>query len=171
MLGICQGEALAARGHKCEYDEGKMENLNHNFDVIELRLPLKADYLAVLRATVGVIGGVLSFNYGEIMQLRVVVSEVFNLAIKHVTPAERISEVHELDVRFSIQHDKIEIVIAGPKDYTNYLNTQEGGESLALLRSLIDEVEFGAEVVGKTVVRMVKYRPSLGEPQRQPHSV
>lgn len=130
-------------------------------DTIELRLPLKPEYLPILRATMGVVAGVVSFNYGEIMQLRVAVSEVFDLAIKQVMPGSGLSQVNELAVCFSVHPDKLEIVIIGPKDYTSYLNTGEGRESLALLRSLMDEVEFGGEVSGKTVVRMVKCRSSV----------
>ncbi len=131
-------------------------------DTIELRLPLKPEHLPILRVTTGVVAGVVSFNYDEIMQLRVAVSEVFDLAIKQVTPGSGLSEVNELNVRFSAQPDKIEIVITCPKDYTSYLNTGEGRESLALLRSLTDELEFGAEVAGKAVICMVKYKSSTG---------
>jgi len=138
-------------------------------DVMELRLPLKSEYLPILRATTGVVAGVASFNYDEIMQLRVAVSEVFDLAIRHVMLGKGVSEVSDVVVRFSVYTDKIEILVTGPQDYTSYLNSEEGKESLALLRSLMDEVEFGAEVAGKTVVRMVKYRSSVGETRRQPH--
>jgi len=130
-------------------------------DTIELRLPLKPEYLPILRATTGIVAGVISFNFDEIMRLRVAVSEVFDLAIKHVTPGVRVSEVNELAIRFPVYPDKLEIVIIGPKDYTSYLTTGEGRESLALLRSLVDEVEFGGEVAGRTVVHMVKYRSSM----------
>lgn len=131
-------------------------------DVIELRLPLKPEYLSVPRATTGVVARSISFNYDEIIQLRVAVSEIFDLAIKYVTPEGGGSEVNELDVRFSVHPDKIEILIVGPKDYTSYLNEEEGKESLALLKSLMDEVEFSTEVAGKSVVRMVKYKSSMG---------
>lgn len=124
-------------------------------DVIELRVPLKSEYLLILRAITGVVAGVLSFNYDEIMQLRVAVSEIFDLAIKHLT---RTSAAGELDVRFSIHPDKIEVLIMGPKGYTGHLNREEGKESMALLQSLMDEVEFGAEVAGRTLIRIVKYK-------------
>ncbi len=131
-------------------------------DTIELRLPLKPQYLPILRAATGVVAGAVSFNYDEIMQLRVAVSEVFDLALKHVTPGIGVSEVNELAVILSVYPHEIEILIAGPKDYTSSLSTDEGEESLALLRSLVDEVEFGSEVDGKTVIRMVKYRLITG---------
>ena len=132
-------------------------------DTIELRLTLKPEYLPILRATTGVVAGVVSFNYDEIMHLRVAVSEVFDLAIKQVTPGSGLSEVNELDVHFSVHPNKIEILITGPEDYTSYLNKEAGRESLALLRSLTDELEFGAEVTGKSLLRMVKYRASMRE--------
>ena len=53
--------------------------------------------------------------------------------------------MNELVIRFSGYPDKMEILIMGPRDYTSYLNTEERKESLALLRSLADEVEFGAD--------------------------
>ncbi len=124
-------------------------------DVIEIRLPLKLEYLQVLRAAVGVIAGTMSFNYDEIMHLRVAVSEVFDFVIKHVTRRERLSEVNELVIRFAVQADKMEILITHASDYTNNLDSEEDQESLALLKSLMDEVEYGDE---KTVIRMAKYR-------------
>ena len=49
-------------------------------DVVELRLPLKSEYVNVIRATVGVIAGTLDFTYDEVMQFRVALSEIFELA-------------------------------------------------------------------------------------------
>ena len=40
-------------------------------DTVHLRLPVKPEYLAVLRATTGVIAGNMDFNYDEVMQIRV----------------------------------------------------------------------------------------------------
>ncbi len=133
-----------------------------NNDTIELRLPLKSEYLPILRATTGVVAGVIPFNYDEIMQLRMAVTEVFDLAIKHVKAESGTSQVNELAVHFWIHADEIEILIAGPGDYTSYINREEGRENLALLRSLMDEVEFSAEIAGKTVVHIVKHRSSTG---------
>jgi len=131
---------------------------------MELRLQLKPKYLPILRATTGAVAGVVSFNYDEIMQLRVAVSEVFDIAIKYVAQEERVSEMNELAARFLVHPDKLEILIMGPRNYTGYLNREEGKESLALLRSLMDEVEFGAEIAGKTLLRMVKYKSSMAGP-------
>ena len=127
-------------------------------DIIELRLPLKREYLPLLRATMGVVAGSLSFRYDEIMQLRVAVAEVFDLAMDHVTRRGRSVEENGLEVRFAMEPDRIEILITGPKDYTASLDSEEGKESQALLKSLTDRVEFGIDVAGKSGVRMVKYK-------------
>jgi len=127
-------------------------------DVIELRLPLKPEYLPVLRATMGVIAGATSFTYEDIMHLRVAVSEVFDRAIENCRRGERASEVHELAVRFGVQPGKIEVLIACPPGTTGNLNRDEAKESQALVKSLVDEVAFDAEADGKAVVRMVKYQ-------------
>ncbi|MBA7622628.1 Serine-protein kinase RsbW [subsurface metagenome] len=122
-------------------------------NVIELRVPIKSEYLVILRAITGVVAGVISLNYADIMQVRAAVSELFDLAIKHVS---RTATPSELDVRLIIQPDKMEILIMGPKGYTNHLGREQGKETLALLRSLTDEIEFGTEVAGKSLVRIVK---------------
>ena len=128
-------------------------------DVVELRLPLKHEYLPVLRATIGVIAGTITFNYDEIMEIRVAVSEVFNRAMKHTTRRGKGSEENELAVRFVVQPEVIEIQMTGPKNPKGHVNSEEE-ESTALLKSLMDEVEFGAETSDKTVVRMVRYKPT-----------
>lgn len=127
-------------------------------EVVELRMPLKAGYVAVLRATTGVIAGEMSFNYDEVMQLRVAVSEVFDIAIGIVAQRNGASEDGELVARFVAGSDQLEILITAPVDYTSYLHTQEGYESLGLLESLADKVEFEAFDSDKTLVRLAKRR-------------
>jgi anti-sigma regulatory factor (Ser/Thr protein kinase) len=106
----------------------------------------------------GVIAGAVSFSYDDIMHLRVAVSEVFDRAIKNVRREEWASEVHDLTVRFGIQPDKIEVLIAYPTGYTGHLASEEAKESQAVVKSLMDEVEFDIEADGKSAVRMVKYQ-------------
>ena len=127
-------------------------------EVVELRMPLRAGYVAVLRATTGVIAGEMSFNYDEVMQLRVAVSEVFDIAVGIVAQRNGASEDGELATRFLAGPDQLEILITAPVDYTGYLHTQEGYESLGLLESLVDKVEFEAFDSGKTLVRLAKRR-------------
>ena len=132
------------------------------YDIIELRLPLKSEYLPVLRTTTGVVAGSQSFGYDQIMQLRVAVTEVFDLAMDRLARAGQGATENELAVRFMMEPDKLEIMIAGPESYVVPPDSEEGKKSLALLKSLTDAVEFGIEAAGRTGVRMVKYK-STGE--------
>ena len=123
-------------------------------DSVELRLPLKPQYLLVLRATVGVVAGTVSFAYDEIMELRAAATEIFDAAVNHPTPERG----NELTVQLAVDPDKIGITMIGPENFTDALHGQQGEESRAVLRSLMDEVEFGVDGPGKTGVRMLKYR-------------
>ena len=133
------------------------------YERFELRLPLKPQYGGVLRATIGAIGGTISLPYDEIVQLRVAVSEVLTLMMKHIPLANDLPQAADptedgLVVRFAIKPDRIEILMTCPADYERRRDTEERRESEALLGSLMDEVEYGVEGTGETVVRMVKRR-------------
>ncbi len=137
-------------------------------DSIEMGLPPKPEYQSVLRATIGVIAGDMSFNYDEIIQLRVAVSEAFQMAIRQVPQEPRVSTGVRLVVRLTAEPDNLEIVIFKLQDYTScspHLGTnqhlpgnEETVESRALLESLMDEVEVGLEAAGEALIRMVKYK-------------
>ncbi len=137
-------------------------------DSIEMRLPPKPEYLSVLRAAIGVIAGDMSFNYDEIIQLRVAVSEAFQVTIRQVPQEPQVSTAVGLVVQLTVEPDNIEIVIFKLQDYTscsprlgaNQLlpGTEEEIESRALLESLMDEVEVGRVAAGEPLIRMVKYK-------------
>ena len=131
-------------------------------DIIELRLPPTSDYLSVLRATLGVIAGGMSFNYDEIIQLRVAISEAFSLAIRRVVPEEQTGTAPNLTVRFTVEPERLEILIPSPHAYPAPRAVEEEIESQALLESLMDEVQLGGGSAEEPVVSMAKYK-SAGE--------
>lgn len=126
-------------------------------DVFELRLPPKSQYVSILRATVGVIAGNMSFNYDEIIQIRTAVSEAFDLAIRYVAGRVPAAEVNELSFQFAMEDEKLEIMIPSPLDSLHPVLNEENEESQALLDSLVDELEFGSGAAGKPLIRMVKH--------------
>ncbi len=123
-------------------------------DTIELRVPLKAEYVAVLRASVGVIAGGLSMTYDEVMQLRVALSEAFDLAVRH--DAHEAPAGGELTVRFVVRPGSLEMLVTGPHGYAAHLDREAGRESRALLESLVDEVDSGGQEDGGGVLRLLK---------------
>ena len=128
---------------------------------IEVRLSPKSEYLPVLRAIVGVAAGILSFNYDEIVQLRVAVSEAFELAVGHPNVGEQAHGVGRVAVRLVLKSHELEISVTGPGALPGGV-AGVGMESRALLESLLDEVDFDAGAGGQRVIRMVK-RKSANE--------
>ncbi|MCH2510358.1 MAG: hypothetical protein MK109_08930 [Dehalococcoidia bacterium] len=102
-------------------------------DVIEIKLPPSSEYLAVVRATIGVIAGNMSFNYDEVIQLRVAASEVFNLAMEWVSQEAAASASRELALQFIVEGNKLEILVPNQINYTVSLTGDEMVESRALL--------------------------------------
>lgn len=126
-------------------------------DIIELRLPLKPEYLPVPRAAIGVIAGGISFNYDEIIQLRTAVGEAFELTIRGGPQDPRAPAWAEVIFRFVVEPEKIEVLIINPGNGASRLPMEGEAESQALLEGLMDEVEFGDGTGGKALIRMVKY--------------
>ena len=126
-------------------------------DTIEMKLPLRPEWLAVLRSAVGVIAGNLGFGYDEIVQLRVAVSELFELAMKHSARLDRGLVVAEMTIRFVTGLDRLEVLVTQPMGYMGKLRGDEDRESRALLESLMDTAEFDPK---NAEVRMVKRKSS-----------
>ena len=118
---------------------------------IHLRLPLKPEYLPVLRATAGVI----NYNYDEIMQIRVAVSEVFDQALRFVSQDKPDQEILELRVKFMVEEQHMELVITTPVDSGDRASRWLDEEGQAVIGSLMDKVELGPD---NGTVRMIKYR-------------
>lgn len=131
-------------------------------DVIELRLPPRAEYLTLVRAAVGVISGGLSFNYDEIIQLRVAVSEAVQMATQWATQEELEAVGAQQVIRFTVDPDGLVILLTVPEGLPEEITAEPDEEGLALLQSLVDEVEFGGGGAGALLIRLVKYRPAAG---------
>ena len=125
-------------------------------DVIEVRLPPTPDYLPIVRATVGVLSGIMSFNYDEIIQLRVAVSEAFNLATRWAKKEDGVNSPDEVSMRFVVAVDKIEILVTNRLGFTGQIDTESEMESCTTLKSLMDEVLFGDGAANEPLIKMTK---------------
>ena len=123
-------------------------------DVIEIRLPQNSDYLPLLRATAGVLAGIMSFNYDEIIQLRLAVSDAFSLAARRAGPDSAIAS--EISMQFVVAAEKIEILIQN-RPFIGRIDTELEMESCAFLESLMDEVAFDGEAENDPLITMTKY--------------
>ncbi|MCH8087139.1 MAG: ATP-binding protein [Chloroflexi bacterium] len=129
-------------------------------DVIDLRLPPKAAYRTALRAILGAIAATVSFNYDEIMQLRIAVSDAFDMAVRHMAQRPQAPEEAGVDIRFIITADTIEFTVSAPFDGGKILGDEPDFESQGVIRGIMDEVDLGPGTDNKTVVRAVKRRSS-----------
>ena len=130
-------------------------------DVIEIWLPPKPEYIPVIRAAVGVIAGGMAFNYDEIIHLRVAVAEAFDLGARCLARGAP-SEASFLEVRFTVQPDRLEVDIPSPPGRSPCAGTEDE-ESRALLESLVDTVELGTGGAEGPLVHLVKYRKAPGD--------
>ncbi len=132
-------------------------------ETVELKLPPRARHLPVLRATLGVVAGSMSFDYDEIMQLRVAVSEAFELAIEHLQGQHEPRENTSLAVTFVAHPDWLEITVMDPGVPSGAVESAKEMESRVVLESLLDSVEFGVLAAGSRVTRMVKHKSRRGD--------
>ncbi len=127
-------------------------------DVLELKLPLKPEYLPVIRATAGVIAGGMSFNYDEIVQVRVAVAEAFDLTMLRNNLRKDHPGGTELVVRFTVSLDRLEILIPALTGAGESVASQEETESVAVLHSLMDEMVFTGKAQEIPSIRLIKYK-------------
>jgi hypothetical protein len=123
-------------------------------DIVYLQLPLQIRYLPVLRSMAGVVGGVGSLDYDQIMHIRLAVSEVFEFVRRRAPPASALADGFGLGCTFDLGPDGLEILITPPGDVSFEHSGPEDEESLALLNSLMNAVEIDA---AKRTLRMVMY--------------
>ena len=124
-------------------------------DVVRLRIPLKSEYLSVLRATAAAIAGSMDFNYDEVIQIRIAVSEVFDMALEHTGRVGSSEDVIDLPIEFVIGEDILEFQISYPVQRTEALDREQNEETHAILHSLMDTVDFS---VDDAIVHMTKRR-------------
>jgi serine/threonine-protein kinase RsbW len=138
------------------------------YDYIELKIPAKPEYVAVIRLTLSGIANRMGFSYEDLDDLKIAVSEACTNAVQH---AYTLDAQGEVQVGFGIYRNRIEIMVAdhgqsfdfelartgkGPYVMPNSIDIlREGGLGLYLIETLMDEVRIH-HTVGVTVF-MTKY--------------
>ena len=125
-------------------------------DVIEVRLPPTPDYHPVLRATVGVLAGIMLFNYDEIIQLRTAVSEAFDLATRWAKQEGAPTNADGVSMRFVLEANMMEILVSNRLGFVGHIDVEREVESCAILESLMDEVRFGSGSGDEPLISMTK---------------
>lgn len=142
--------------------------MSGQLDFIEMKIPAKTEYVGVVRLTVSGIASRMGFNYEDIDDIKIAVSEAITNAIHH---GFKDSE-GEVGLGFGIHEDRLEVMVAdngksfdaekvrknaGPY-HSNYPieKLPEGGLGLYLIETLMDSLKINDE--SGVVVIMTKFK-------------
>lgn len=145
-----------------------------NVDLIEMKIPAKAEYVGVIRLTLSGIANRIGFSYEEIEDIKVAISEAITNSITHGGVKEGEGEI---TISFGVYEDRLEIMVAddgesfqlnevkskiGPyKKSESMEDLREGGFGLFLIEVLMDKVQINNGLDGVTVL-MTKYLNGVG---------
>ncbi|MUV38508.1 Non-specific serine/threonine protein kinase [Lentibacillus sp. JNUCC-1] len=143
------------------------------FDFIEMKIPAKAEYVGVIRLSMSGIANRMGFNYEDIEDLKVAVSEAITNAVTHAYNEENEGEV---TIGFGVYEDRLEVMVAdhggsfnlsevkgkiGPYEQNESIESlREGGFGLFIIDALVDKVEINNEY--GVIVLMTKYLQETG---------
>ncbi|MFB4168136.1 anti-sigma B factor RsbW [Virgibacillus sp. JSM 102003] len=138
------------------------------FDFIEMKVPAKAEYVGVVRLSMSGIASRMGFNYEDIEDLKVAVSEAITNAVDHAYTDDDSGEV---TVGYGVYENRLEVMVAdhggsfnlnqikggiGPyKNSEPVENLREGGFGLFLIDALMDNVKINNN--DGVIVLMTKY--------------
>ncbi|RLL42146.1 anti-sigma B factor RsbW [Oceanobacillus piezotolerans] len=139
-----------------------------NFELIEMKVPAKAEYVGVVRLSLSGIANRMGFSYEDIEDLKIALSEAITNAVTHAYEEEENSGIA---IAFGIYEDRLEIMVAdhggsfdldeiknntGPYKENDSIETvREGGFGLFLINALMDEVQINNN--DGVIVLMTKY--------------
>lgn len=132
---------------------------------VEVRLPNRAEFVAVARLAVSAVASRLQFDVEAIEDIKVAVGEACTNAIEHGCPATLGSEM--ITVRCDLEEAALVITVQDPGDGFDpasatrqqrhgTMTLTERGLGMLLIESLMDEVDFSSRPGDGTQVRMVK---------------
>ena len=124
-------------------------------EIVELRIPGKAEWVAVARLAISAVASRMQFSMEEIEDIRLAVAEACTDAIQRVSGDAQIdiacrSDERSLNVR--VQREGT-IVKSEPSEAEESV----GGLGIFLVRALMDEVEYSVNPQRGTDLAMVKY--------------
>ncbi|MBM7705028.1 anti-sigma B factor RsbW [Metabacillus iocasae] len=138
------------------------------YDFVEMKIPAKPDYVAIIRLTLSGVANRMGFSYDEIEDMKIAISEACTNAVQHAYKEE---ETGEVTVGFGLFDDRLEVMVVdkgesfdleklkreiGPYETSKEVEfLPEGGLGLYLISTLMDDVKM-ANSQGVTVM-MTKY--------------
>lgn len=123
-------------------------------EMVELTVPARAEFVRLVRLVMAGIGNSLDFTLDEIDDLKMAVSEAYNMF--------HLSEEHPLHLRTSICPHELMVEVSqvcreGEPLFVGMDSATEKGIGLVLMRHLMDRVECSTEA-SEMRIRLVKRR-------------
>ena len=127
-------------------------------DVVDLRIPCKAEWVALARLSVAAVASRLNFSIDEIEDIKLAVAEACTNAIQHAHGSPYIEikcEAAGGGLRLSVRD-------YGRGTHPEHIRSRElnderaGGLGVFLIRSLMDEVDYDVHPDRGTLLVMVK---------------
>ncbi|MDP4182512.1 MAG: ATP-binding protein [Bacillota bacterium] len=108
-----------------------------NIDVIELSLPLKAEYVSVVRLTASGVSNRMGFDIDSIEDIKVAIAEVCNKLISVGSDNSK-----RFTVIFQISKDRLNVIFdCADKSLKCIFDGSDNEFGLSIINALMDEVE------------------------------
>jgi len=132
--------------------------IEDELDIVELRIPCKAEWVAVARLAIAAIANRMHFTIEEVEDIKLAVAEACTNAIQHAIGADYItirSESGPSELRIHVSDNGKG---TRPEQLTarSLEEPQAGGLGVFLIRSLMDEVDYDVRPDRGTDLVMVK---------------
>jgi len=140
--------------------QGKVEfeGLSQGHKCIDLSIPAIPEYVSVVRLTASVIANRIGFDFEEIEDIKVAVSEACNNVVVHSKKEDN------FDIRFISESERIGITVKDNgsgfdlAEYTSpdLKNPSDHGLGIFVIKSLMDRVEVNSSKESGTEIKMYK---------------
>lgn len=131
-----------------------------NNNMISLTLPNSAEFVSVARLTLSGIANRMGFNFDEIEDLKVAMSEACTNALKHGSDINTskyivnyIMYANQLEIDVCDEGSGFDINMVSDPDLEN---PKDNGLGLYIIKTLMDEVEVVSKENNGTIIRMIK---------------
>ena len=86
----------------------KVTRMMERFEKIEMKIPAKAEYVAIIRLTMAGVANRMGFAYDDIEDMKIAISEACTNIVQHAYK----EDVGEITIVFGLYEDRLEIMVA-----------------------------------------------------------
>jgi serine/threonine-protein kinase RsbW len=117
-------------------------------DSVELRIPAKAEWVAVARLAVAAVANRLNFSLEDIEDVRLSISEACTICIRQAVPGDQI------EIACEAAQDELRLTARGRAATPRLVGETHPEDALGLviIESLMDAVDYRAEGSGSLVI-------------------